>query len=57
MGTFGWVWNESNEHEAPIITFKMVTNAFHLCLKDFQKDFKYIENDILRRIFNTHLPI
>jgi hypothetical protein len=56
MGTFGWVWNESNEHEAPIITFKMVTNAFDF-MQEFQKDFKYIENDILMRILNTHLPI
>lgn len=37
MGTFGWVWNESNEHEAPIITFKMVTNAFYFMLKGLSK--------------------
>jgi hypothetical protein len=40
MGTFGWVWNESNEHEAPIITFKMVTNAFDFMLKGLSKGLK-----------------
>jgi hypothetical protein len=40
MRTFGWVWNESNEYEAPKITIKMVTNAFDLMLKRLSNGLK-----------------
>jgi hypothetical protein len=51
MGTFEWVWNESNEHEAPKITFKMVANAFDLMFKGLSKGLKIYWTWHLMRIF------